>query len=441
MLNKPVKKTHVLKVALVATVIAVVATGSFVLSKRVSAQGAVPLHIPGSLTAKGGVNQLPPISPASSPLLSSPASSSSSTSPSTGCASGTTTASASSGALHGWLWSDMPDQSDEMKVPNDQEAGRGFGWISLNSTDAGSSYSYGVTLNSNGTLSGDAWTSNGGWLDFAPSGPYPTYGNPINVLPAMPARIDPACLASGGSSCAVTGWARFVAGEDTNTQDTGGWDGWVNMSGHSYSAASSNPVITSSFGVTYDADPSSPGFGTFSGYAWGGTDAGWIGFSKASITPSTTTTCGSSTTPGTATTPGTSTTPGTGGQNSAVCGTAAGTVATSIPSGTAALCTTGTPSAVTGPANGPWSWTCIGANKTVIPCTTIAQAVSLAGACDTTTIYGCLIGSVTQKGGTGAPGDPITWYCTGLNGGSLSQQCTLAPGGPTGPIQPIYKEN
>ena len=71
-------------------------------------------------------------------------------------------ASAQSGnAMHGALWSDMPSSSDEClhgtgtESPNQCQinidhanpyAGRGFGWISLNSTDPGASGNYAVTL-------------------------------------------------------------------------------------------------------------------------------------------------------------------------------------------------------------------------------------------------------------------------------------------------------
>ncbi len=197
--------------------------------------------------------------------------------------------------LHGWAWSDMPNGSDQNITPSNHQGGRGLGWISMNGTDTGTNGNgyYKVDLDpAVGTLSGDAWSEYGGWLDFTPSGPYPTFtilGGP-NVLPTTPAKVDSVCLTSKGRACVVTGWARFIAGEDTNTQNTGGWDGWVNMSGNTYQGH----VANGSFGVTYDADPtdvcptvptSAPCYGKFSGYAWGGEVAGWIGFDGVSITP------------------------------------------------------------------------------------------------------------------------------------------------------------
>ena len=200
------------------------------------------------------------------------------------------------GDLHGWLWSDMPTSSDQVATPTNQQAGRGFGWISTNGSDSGVSGNYKVTIGATGALSGDAWSQNGGWLDFAPSGPYPTYtismiplgGGPAinrNVLPTTPATIDPTCLAAQRSGCAVTGWARFVAGEAAT--NTGGWDGWVNLSGSIYNRS----MVIGSFGVTFDADPNSGTYGSFSGKAWGGTDSGWISFDQVTTSPATQTLC------------------------------------------------------------------------------------------------------------------------------------------------------
>ncbi len=193
------------------------------------------------------------------------------------------------GDLHGFAWSDMPDGSDQNITPSNQQGGRGLGWISMNGSDTGVSGTYTVSLGSSGAITGDAWSEYGGWLDFAPSGPYPilylTFSQVTkNVLPTTSVTVDPTCLSSKGSSCAVTGWARFISGEDTNTQNTGGWDGWVNFNGHSYAANSSN-TITGTYGVTYDANPSDANFGKFSGFAWGGEVAGWINFDGVSITP------------------------------------------------------------------------------------------------------------------------------------------------------------
>ena len=211
------------------------------------------------------------------------------------------------GALHGVLWSDMPDKSDQSpgKASTDQFAGRGFGYISTNSADVPgySGNPYSVTLNPTGTFAGHAWgdlatvspTDANGWLDFAPGGSFPDEHGNIKAN----AVVDPTCLTAHGSSCAVSGWIRFAAGETSS--NAGGWDGWVSLRGAWKGYA---------YGVTYDANPSDPlqcstgpnghctGYGYFSGCAWGSTDTGWICFNNvnAKITqiPTVTATCGTS---------------------------------------------------------------------------------------------------------------------------------------------------
>lgn len=148
-----------------------------------------------------------------------------------------------------------------------------IGWISLNSADctddngafsgnpagcppAGTSFfDYGVNVNASGNfLRSDnshsyAWSSNAGWIDFAPSGSYP--GNP-----AIPAHLD---LATG----LITGWAQIVSL---------GNDGWVKMR--------KDPADSgSAYGVTMDLTT-----GKLSGFAWNGNNngsgAGWISFNS-----------------------------------------------------------------------------------------------------------------------------------------------------------------
>ncbi len=120
------------------------------------------------------------------------------------------------------------------------------GWISFNCTDSGScgSSDYGVGVNeTSGDLFGYAWSSNIGWISFTASD-----------LVGCP----------GGGSCTanlsgsnLTGWAKVLS---SSNPESGGWDGWISLSGSNYS-------------VTYD-----PISGEFSGYAWGSAIVGWIDF-------------------------------------------------------------------------------------------------------------------------------------------------------------------
>lgn len=116
-----------------------------------------------------------------------------------------------------------------------------IGWIHFNPVIGG------VFLDdSTGNFSGYAWSENIGWVDFGPAGGFP-------ATPNYGAKMD---LPTG----AVTGWAKAVAG---GSAESGGWDGWIKMSG-------SAP----NYGVNIDF-----GTGNFSGWAWASDVVGWISFS------------------------------------------------------------------------------------------------------------------------------------------------------------------
>lgn len=189
--------------------------------------------------------------------------------PDTSHASGT-------GTVHGFLWSDMPDDADHVLHPTNGFGGRGLGWISLNSDglqapgvpsnpSAATPNSYGVSMDTNGVLSGYGWSENGGWVDFAPTGPFP----PFNA--ATSAKVMPSCWTDPNPAvwCNVIGWIRFPAGTDAQS---GGWDGWVSL----------NSDIPPVYHVAYQRST-----GKFQGKAWGGTNAGWISFdgAYADVTP------------------------------------------------------------------------------------------------------------------------------------------------------------
>ena len=121
-----------------------------------------------------------------------------------------------------------------------------IGWISFKGGN------YGVKKNADGTLSGYAWSSNIGWISFNS-----TVGTPHGGGPAG-AKI------SGGN---VTGWARACSvfsntgacsGDLRPLEQTGGWEGWISLSGGSY-------------GVTVDSSH-------LQGYAWGSEVVGWVNF-------------------------------------------------------------------------------------------------------------------------------------------------------------------
>lgn len=137
--------------------------------------------------------------------------------------------------LTGWAWSNV-------------------GWISLH--DTGSAPAWGVTEN-NGTLAGYAWSDQIGWITFNQS--------ELSGCPSGPCKAE-VDSATGNFS----GWARACGVFNTNTcsgtlhnsEQLGGWDGWISLAGSGY-------------GVSRNT-----GTGTVTGYAWGGPEfLGWVEFS------------------------------------------------------------------------------------------------------------------------------------------------------------------
>lgn len=171
--------------------------------------------------------------------------------------------------VHGWLWSDMPDGSDQTVTPNNLQGGRGLGWISTNNMNpdgGGGSVGYGVNLDeATGNMSGMAWSEFGGWLSFNPAGPFPAGNNTA----AVAARVNPACLTNPNTTdCPVVGWARFLAG---GSAQSGGWDGWVSLGGKTQDG-------TKIYGVNYNKATKQ-----FSNKAWGDWVSGWISFDNARV--------------------------------------------------------------------------------------------------------------------------------------------------------------
>ena len=121
-----------------------------------------------------------------------------------------------------------------------------MGWISFRGVG------YGVESFGD-DLQGYAWSSNAGWIRFDKG-----------VLGVPPGGGASGVKLTGNQ---VTGWARAClvfengcSGILRPSSETGGWDGWISMSGGTY-------------GVTYDSNT-----GQFANFAWGDTNLGWIDF-------------------------------------------------------------------------------------------------------------------------------------------------------------------
>lgn len=395
----------------------------------------------------------------------------------------------------GFAWSDMPDGSDQIISPGNPTGGRGAGWISMNNLSDGTPNAYGVSINTTtGVWSGYGWSEHMGWINFAPSGPYPT--QPGNTGNGVKTNI------TNGKTC---GWARALAG---GTPQSGGWDGWISMCG-------------TGFQVTVNITA-----GTMSGKAWGDMVMGWIDFSQVKVVLSNTL-CG--TFPTAPTLPamgicinGATASPvaknwqntqyywdcipaggGAGQQctmpiavtpNPGVCGSASGTYSPSAP--TTGLCGPGNTASTVSVdlGNGTSSWTCTPPGGTAAPCATVTNpnqnpnsaicsypnGTSSATAPTVGTCAGLGIPSMVQaQGNTGwswsctlgsiksstvtcnvtktlqVCNDPSATnntlagpcqYCPAgqMNSGGTCIACTdplLCPSNPGGPIKPIYKEN
>ncbi len=123
----------------------------------------------------------------------------------------------------------------------------GIGWVSMNNCTSPSSCSgvdFGVTVSQSGVFSGQAWSSNYGWINF----------NGASHCPAGAPQVDLGLVASNGSA-PITGFAHVTsAGTGDNY-----WDGCISMSGPNHA-------------VTMDSA------GNITGAAWGANVVGWVSF-------------------------------------------------------------------------------------------------------------------------------------------------------------------
>lgn len=128
------------------------------------------------------------------------------------------------------------------------------------------SINYGVEIESNnGNIKGYALTEHTGWIDFNPSGPYPSepsYSACVN-LPGVSGEVCSE-LAEGD----VGGWARIVTGNS--------YQPWIKLRGPEYGLR-----LVDSFGPTLSA----PCCGKeFLGWAWSD-EIGWISFNDKNCDP------------------------------------------------------------------------------------------------------------------------------------------------------------
>jgi hypothetical protein len=160
--------------------------------------------------------------------------------------------------ITGWAWSEAYIDVNGNGVEDGGDIQGGVGWISMSCLTGGASgqnicgtRDYGLSIAQDGSISGEAWSDNVGWISAEASD---LVGCPLEPCTA---RMD---------EYALEGWLKVLSANDAQS---GGWDGWISLSGASY-----GPTLTAG--------------GEFSGYAWGSTNVGWVSFGAGSSPAATT---------------------------------------------------------------------------------------------------------------------------------------------------------
>ncbi len=146
-----------------------------------------------------------------------------------------------------------------------------IGWVSLSSATDGSAVSYGVTSDASGNLSGQAWSPNVGWIKFGgldpdlmPQAGVGTYQNNAKINDNnSPSDSTDDYLEGWAIVCSI--YASGCSGSLAVSSVTGGWDGWISLSGRDQSNAN-----------TYKANINEDQLET--AQSWGSEIVGWLGF-------------------------------------------------------------------------------------------------------------------------------------------------------------------
>jgi hypothetical protein len=155
------------------------------------------------------------------------------------------------GNVTGDLWS-----STIGRISLNCQTGGATGQSVCGSGSSGVNYGVNVVPNTTtqtGAFSGYAWSAYVGWVSFN-AADVGACGSGSSA--GAPATID---FTNG----AVTGWIRAISGSSAS-----GWDGCISLSGTGY-------------GVSYN---SSLATNNLTGFAWGDVNAGWVGFTGATLT-------------------------------------------------------------------------------------------------------------------------------------------------------------
>ncbi|MFW0871308.1 MAG: hypothetical protein ACKKL4_02545 [Patescibacteria group bacterium] len=167
--------------------------------------------------------------------------------------------------LSGWAWSDN------------------IGWISMNCTNTEScdTVDYGVTVSGTGAtqaLSGWAWSDNIGWINFGEANLQESNLS-LHGLGIVYSTIqEPYCNSSDPYQTNSSGEIGATGGSYTcsNNSNDDNWEGVISLSG---SSPNYGPVADAVDDTSDGWDWPDNAYYMFNGYAWGGTNIGWIKFS------------------------------------------------------------------------------------------------------------------------------------------------------------------
>jgi hypothetical protein len=174
--------------------------------------------------------------------------------------------------ISGWAWGEAYTDTNGNGIEDAGESSYaagtqgGIGWISLtcdhasdgtlapNNTNTCGTVNYGLQIDSStGAITGTAWSENFGWIS----------ANPAD-LAGCPSGTCTASM-SGNN---MTGWLKVLSANDAQA---GGWDGFIAL-------GDTDTLDAINYGVTLNVS------GSFSGYAWGSSNVGWVDFSLAKTT-------------------------------------------------------------------------------------------------------------------------------------------------------------
>ena len=157
----------------------------------------------------------------------------------------------------GWAWSEN------------------IGWISFscqNTMAIGTGIDYGVDIDEvNSRLSGYAWSEYIGWISF----------NSADLV-GCPSGSSGTCAANiNMTTGALSGWARAIAPIDRPLSETGGWDGWIKLSGTAQDLSVYGPVLRLAVGPPAE----------YQDWVWGGDPdndnnqavIGYVSFNTANV--------------------------------------------------------------------------------------------------------------------------------------------------------------